>query len=171
MPYQPFYEVFQELAWKETRSFTIFENHPTLPADEYGLIELYCNDDNCDCQRVMFNVASKKRNEFVAVIAYGWEEADFYRKWMKRDDPETVQEMQGSILNLMSPQSELAPALLELVRDLILKDQAYVARLKRHYQMFKEKVDSKHFRPSGVTKEFIAPKSNRGKRHHRPSSR
>ena len=38
MPYEPFYEKFGELAWKETRSITI-SGHPKLPADDYGLIE------------------------------------------------------------------------------------------------------------------------------------
>jgi hypothetical protein len=41
MPYQPFYERFPEIAWKETRSFTLLGD-PILPDDEYGLIELYC---------------------------------------------------------------------------------------------------------------------------------
>lgn len=164
MPYEPFYERFRDLAWKETRNVTIFEGHSTLPSDEYGLIELYCNDENCDCRRVMFNVASKKRNNFAAVIAYGWESVDFYRKWLRRDDPETIRELQEPVLNLMSPQSELAPALLELVRELVLKDPTYVARLKRHYQMFKEKVDPKHFRKSVVTEQTGPPASKPRKR-------
>jgi len=44
MPYEPFHERFRELALSETRSFTIPENHPYLPADEYALLEAYCND-------------------------------------------------------------------------------------------------------------------------------
>jgi hypothetical protein len=51
-----------------------------LPADDYGLLELYCNDDNCDCQRVMFNVLSRKQEKSVAVVAFGWETATFYQK-------------------------------------------------------------------------------------------
>jgi len=168
MPFQPFYEIFRELAWKETRTATIFEGDPTLPPDEYGLIELYCNDEGCDCRRVLFNVASKNRNGFIAVIGYGWESADFYRKWTIQDDPEVVRELQGPVLNPLSYQSELAPALLELMRDLVLKDPAYVARLKRHYQMFKEKVDPKHFRKS-ATEKLSSPVS-KPKKRHRPRS-
>jgi len=164
MPYQPFHEIFKELAWKETRSISISEEYAALPPDDYGLIELYCNDENCDCQRVMFDVLSKKRGKSVAVIAYGWESADFYRKWRRRDDPDVVQEMQGPSLNSMSHQSELAPALLELVQNLILKDPAYVTRLKRHYQMFKEKVDPKHFPSSDVTRQTTKQKKSR-RRH------
>lgn len=167
MPYAPFYEYFRELALKETRSFTIFDGHPNLPADEYGLVELYCDDEGCDCQRVMFEVLSRNRNESVAFIAYGWENADFYRRWTKSGNPDVAREMQGPLLNELSPQSELAPALLALVRDIVLKDVAYVERLKRHYQMFKEKVDPKHFRkPDTATRvEFVKPQPKKRKRH------
>ena len=166
MPFEPFYERFRDLAIKETRNITIFEGHPTLPADEYGLVELYCNDENCDCRRVIFNVLSKNRNDYVAVIGYGWESANFYRQWTSRKDPEVVRELQGPILNPLSPQSELAPALLELMRELVLKDPLYVARLNRHYQMFKEKVDPKHFRKPGAAKQSVSekPKSKKRKR-------
>lgn len=164
MPYEPFYERFRELAIKETRNITIFAGHPTLPADEYGLVELYCNDENCDCRRVIFNVLSKNRDDYVAVIGFGWESADFYRQWTSRKDPEVVKELQGPVLNPLSPQSELAPALLELMHELVLKDPAYVARLNRHYQIFKEKVDPKHFRKTESAKRVVAEKPKPKKR-------
>jgi hypothetical protein len=139
MPYEPFYERFPEIAWKETRSFTTFGN-PDLPDDEYGLIEAYCNDQNCDCRRVFFNVASRKREQIVAVIAWGWESRDYYVRWFGRDEPLIIRELMGPALNTASRQSELAPALVEAVK-VILADPAYVERLKRHYRMFKETVD------------------------------
>jgi len=150
MPYEPFYERFKEIAMRETRSITI-RNNPDLPDDEYGFLELYCNDENCDCQRVFFNVVSRKRGKDVAVIAYGWEDSEFYARWYRRNDPQLIQEMQGPILNPTSQQSELAPALLRLVRDTLLKHPAYIERLKRHYRIFKEKVDPKHFKTPGVS--------------------
>ncbi len=139
MAYQPFYERFPDLAWEETRAL-ITIGHPALPDDEYGLIEAYCNDRNCDCRRVFFNVVSRKREEIVAVIAYGWEDRDFYARWFGDDDPQIIEELMGPVLNLTSRQSELAPALLEAVRK-ILQDRKYVARLKRHYRMFRQTVD------------------------------
>jgi hypothetical protein len=167
MPFEPFYVKFHDLAIRETRSITIFEGHPTLPADEYGLVESYCNDENCDCRRVIFNVLSKNRNDYVAVIGYGWESADFYRQWTSRKDLEVVRELQGPVLNPLSPQSELAPALLELMDELVLKDSLYVDRLKRHYQMFKEKVDPKYFGKSSAAKRsaIAKQKSQKRKRH------
>jgi hypothetical protein len=156
MSYEPFYEQFGDLAWKETRSMKFIKD-PRLAGDEFGFLELYCNDENCDCRRVMFDVLSKNRQKTVAVIAYGWESREFYAKWYRQNDPEIIQQMQGPILNPGSHQSELASALLEKVREVLLTDPAYVARIKRHYQMFKEKVDPKHFRTASLPESKIRP--------------
>jgi len=43
-------------------------------------------------------------------------------------------------LNSLSPQSRLAPTLLQLAGDVLLTDPAYVERIKRHYQLFREKI-------------------------------
>ena len=169
MSCEPFLERFGELTLKETRSVTVFENHPALPADEYGLIELYCNDEACDCRRVMFDVISKKRNVSVAVVAYGWENASFYRKWFRGNDEATarlaIQEMVGLNLNSASHQSELAPAILKMIRG-ILQDPAYVIRIKRHYRMFKEMVDPGQFRKPSA--EFPTPALQKSKKRHHP---
>ena len=67
MPYEPFIERFGELAWKETRSLRFFKD-PRLAGDEFGFIELYCNDENCDCRRVMFDVVSKNQQKSVLLL-------------------------------------------------------------------------------------------------------
>jgi hypothetical protein len=140
MPYQPFYELFPEVADKETRVLSTFD-HPHLPADDYALMEAYCNEPDCDCRRVFFNIGSRRTQEIVAVIAYGWESKRFYAKWFGRNEPGIIRELQGPVLNSTSPQSKLAPALLQAVTS-ILQDKRYVERLKRHYWMFKEVVDN-----------------------------
>lgn len=172
MPYEPFYERFRDLALRETRSFTVADgNYPGLPADEYALLETYCNDENCDCRRVFFNVASRKREKIVAVVTYGWENEAFYRKWYGGKDDNlarmVISEMMGLGLNLASPQSEIAPALLAPIRDILLDDPVYIERLKRHYQIFKEKVDPKHFRKTKTAIHGVAerPKSKKRKRN------
>jgi hypothetical protein len=157
MSYEPFHERFPEIAWKETRTLTTF-GYPNLPDDEYGLVEAYCNDRDCDCRRVFFNVASRKQEKIIAVIAYGWESRDFYVRWFGRDEPRVIDELKGPALNSASRQSELAPALLEAVRE-VLADPAYVARLKRHYRMFKETVDGPASR-----RATTAPRRRRKKR-------
>jgi hypothetical protein len=70
-------------------------------------------------------------------------------------------------LNPLSYQSELAPALLELVQTLVLKDPLYIARLKRHYQMFKVAIDPKHFRKSVSVGKIAELESKPKKRHRR----
>jgi hypothetical protein len=140
MSYEPLHERFPEIAKKETRSLIIF-NHPQLPTDEYGLLEAYCNEPGCDCQRVFFNVISRRTGKVLAVIAYGWESKSYYAKWFGRNDPGIIRELQGPALNSASPQSDLAPNLLQEVKH-VLQDKEYVNRLKRHYQMFKQLVDA-----------------------------
>ena len=153
MPYQMFSDLFPETAAAETRSITIFGDHSEtgLPAGEYGFGEMFCNERGCDCRRVFFYVMVPLRKEPRAVIAWGWESASFYAKWMGIDDPETIAELKGPVLNLGSPQTELAPALLDFTRDALLQDKAYVDRIKRHYLMFRRKIEGQ----SGATSKPI----------------
>ena len=74
MPYVPFTKFFPELAPKETRTITILRDGDyDLPGDEYAYVESFCDEPGCDCRRVFLVVYSSKRNQMVAVIAYGWE--------------------------------------------------------------------------------------------------
>lgn len=129
---------------------------PGLPPGEYGFTEAYCTEPGCDCRRVLFNVIQLETMRVVATIAYGWESAEFYAEWLGRDDPAVIASLQGPALNLGSPQSELAPALLNQL-PLLLSDPRYVARLKRHYQMFKAAVNQ----GAGLSSKPKKPKSPR----------
>ena len=142
MPFAPFSERFPDIAARETRSATTAERIHGLPPDEYGFLELYCDEPGCDCRRVMFFVVSRGRRQPEAVIAWGWESRDFYARWMHTDDPEMIRELQGPVLNLGSPQSSHAPALLDLFKNVLLRDPEYVERIKRHYRMFRETIES-----------------------------
>jgi hypothetical protein len=167
MPYEPFHERFRELAFSETRSITVGDDS-ALPADEYAFLEAFCNDEDCDCRRVMFNVVSLKRQEVVAVIAYGWESRKFYIKWNHgKNIPEIIDDMIGPILNSASRQTKLAPALLVLVRNVLLKDLAYIERVKRHYWIFKAGIDPVHFK-SPYPNELTSKKT---KKRHRTWSK
>ena len=130
-----------------------------LPDGEFGLFEMYCNEQNCDCRRVMFMVTTPNK-EVVAYIAYGWEGKDFYARWLKRgrsnkrdvcyanlndNEKADVNEIQGPVLNSMTPQSKRAGEILDIVANTVLKDEAYIERLKRHYALFKREV--KKLRP------------------------
>lgn len=144
MPYRPFQNLFPEVAAKETRTITVFEQSGfRLPAGEYTFLELFCDESDCDCRRALFYVVSSLREDAVAVIAYGWESRDYYIKWMHDDDPLAINELKGPALNLASPQSDVANDILELFNDVLLKDTAYIERVKRHYQMFRNEIDRK----------------------------
>ncbi len=158
MPYAPFHEYFRETAERETRTVTVLPQASLgLPPADYSLLEMYCDEPGCDCRRVFFYILSSLKQDVVAVIAYGWESPEFYARWMGDDDREMLEELRGPILNMSSPQSELAPALLELVKNAVLCDKAYVARLKSHYRIFRARIDNK--KSVGARK-----KSKRGKK-------
>jgi hypothetical protein len=104
---------------------------------------MYCDEPKCDCRRVMFSVFVSTSQSIEAVIAYGWESRDFYVRWMHEDDPQIIRELQGPVLNLASPESPRASAILDLVKNVALRDTQYVERLQNHYRMFRETVDVK----------------------------
>ena len=115
-----FHEYFPELAQKEVRS-AILKDEGELPEDEYMFVESYCDEPDCDCRRVLLNVMSRKRQKFEAVISYGFDRNG---------------DMPGPFLDPINPLGEYAEAVLGLSK-FVLSDLRYVARLERHYQMFK----------------------------------
>jgi len=148
MPYVPFHTYFPEVAKNETRNIAISRQLPSgLPAGEYLFLEMYCNEQKCDCRRVFFYVVTPSKKYSLAVIAYGWESPEFYARWMRDDSPEVIEELKGPSLNLASPQSNLAPAVLELVKESLLQDKLYVERIKKHYRMFRDKIDRRQLFP------------------------
>jgi len=136
MPMTPFFTRFPALAARETRSATVKGWHD-LPNGEYGFLELYCDEEDCDCRRVMLNVVSRAAPQKVlATINYGWEDQAYYDRWM--GDKELAEDIKGPVLDILNSQSDYAPALLRLFQTL-LQDPLYVQRLKRHYELFKGK--------------------------------
>jgi len=143
MPYVSFYNYFPEIAEQEIRTITVLENSPwDLPPAHYSLIEMYCDEPGCDCRRVFFYVVSSLTKQAEAVIAYGWESPEFYAKWMGDDNPKIIAELKGPVLNLTSPQSDIAPLILDMVEKVVLQDQAYIQRVKTHYWMFRHYIDT-----------------------------
>ncbi|MBN1312738.1 MAG: hypothetical protein JXB30_15090 [Anaerolineae bacterium] len=163
MAYAPFHEEFPDIAEKETRMLTVFDL-PGLPAGQYLFVEAYCNEPGCDCRRVFFNVFDAHTHQLEAVIAYGWESRDFYATWLGEDNPAIIRELQGPVLNVGSPQSPLAPALLNQMA-IILKDKNYVERLKRHYDMYKAVIDKKGRRRTAKPKQTFSKKRSRRHRN------
>ena len=143
MPYAPFHKLCPEIASRETRTVTVLPgaNLGLEPAD-YEFVEMYCDEPGCDCRRVMFSVLSSARQRVEAVVAWGWESSDFYRRWFGMDKPDTIRQLKGPILNLASPQGPNASAILRLAQNLLLSDPAYTERLQRHYALFRSRVEA-----------------------------
>ncbi len=155
MYFQPFHELFPEVAVKETRSITLLEPQDGLPAGSYAFIETFCNKPGCDCRRVLFTVVKDGLENEVATIGWGWEPLEFYAKWMYWDpDPESVKDLKGPSLNLLSVQSELAEGALKLCRDVLIQDPVFVERIVRHYRMFRSRIDKSSNRTAASSKSI-----------------
>ena len=123
MPYSLFHNRFPEVAERETRTVIVIDfSDFNLPPAHYSFLEMFCDEPGCDCRRVFFSVVSSLQKDIQAVIAWGWEEREFYIKWMGDDDPCIINDLIGPALNLTSQQSNLAPALLNLFRNVLLQD-------------------------------------------------
>ena len=143
MPFQLFHSLFPELAERETRSITVLpHSEHNLPPGQYGFLEMFCDEPGCDCRRAFFMVMASFRQQPQAFVAWGWEDLEFYRRWM-HDDFMDARDLQGPILNFGSPETELSPAILELARTVLLADPNYVERVKRHYGLFRNAVETK----------------------------
>ncbi|MFM0515160.1 hypothetical protein [Paraburkholderia sp. RL17-373-BIF-A] len=123
-----FHERFRDVASRETRAVIVSAGTP-IPADEYDFVEFFCADKRCDCRRVSLQVVGQLSGPKIwATINYGWETEQFYRKlagegWSR------------PILDPFNPQSAYSAFFLKVFEDMI-RDKAYVDRLKRHYKMF-----------------------------------
>jgi hypothetical protein len=134
----------------------VFGDDYGLPPGDYGLVEMYCDDQNCDCRRVLLNVMASFSKKCEAVIAFGWESELFYARWYNLDnnltkeqydkqfnetDKYAIKTLKGPCLNMASHQGKYAEIILDIVNEKVLNDELYVDRLKRHYQIFKNEVD------------------------------
>ena len=138
----PFYTRFPELAARETRCVHVVAPGSALPVGEYGFIEFYCDDPGCDCRRVLLQVTQPQAPQTLATINYGWESAEFYTRWM-HGDAQAGREITEACLDPLTAVQSPTPA-----RRVPRADDdrpAYVARLARHYEMFRPPAD-----PAGI---------------------
>lgn len=141
MPFVLLHSRLPTLAERETRTVQLFEEQNGLPADTYSFVEMFCNEAGCDCRRVVLGVWSERGRRQLATLNFGWESRRFYEKWLRSSDPDEVAEIKGPALMSFNPQTEYSPALLHLARQQLFADPAYVERIKRHYDSFRETTD------------------------------
>jgi hypothetical protein len=145
MIFKRFIEFFPEIAEKETRRITL-RNDPKIPDGEYAFVDSFCEDKDCDCRRVYFDVFQIDPDfepVHAARISYGWENLDFYLSWAPYLPSNMAAEMKGPILQPFQTQSLYAERFIELFESKFLIDPAYIDRIKRHYTLFKAKLGGK----------------------------
>ena len=155
-----------------------------LPVGDYSFGEMFCIDPACDCRRVMFTVLCTpigedhfanqlydvKNSEQItekkvcATIGWGWESRKHYENWMNSNDEALITELMGPTLDSMQEQSELAPRILEMFKDVLLKDELYVARVKHHYTMFRKAIGQKSSTTKVTRGTNITPKKKKRKK-------
>jgi len=144
MPFRLFHDYFPEIAERRHEAITILpQSNLGLPTGSYGFLEMFCDESGCDCRRVFLMVMASFRSDVQARDRMGWEDIQYYVDWNKYGEPKDAKYLQGPILNVGSPETELSNALLELARNVLLKDSDYVQRIKRHYRMFRDRVDGR----------------------------
>jgi hypothetical protein len=166
MPFEPFYELFPDIAARETRTITVLRENG-LPLGTYGFLELFCNEEGCDCRRVFIYVtlgddlSRSSVHEPLAVISWGWENESFYRDWasfpLSKDD---LHELKGPALVRLVQQSQYAPELLQHFEMLIRNDK-YAARIVRHYQIYRDAIDRREKAKQALT--LVRSKSKPGR--------
>jgi hypothetical protein len=132
----PFMKRFPELGPRETRTVRFQDDGDGIPRGSYALVEFYCEEEGCDCRRVLIQVIEESTPGKVwATISYGWDPSSSRTNWA--DFADLGMTASGAFLDPISPQSEYAEEFLEFFEWMITQDPAYVERLKRHYAMFK----------------------------------
>src|SRR5688572_5720626 len=122
MPMVPFFTFCLETAKRETRVLTILDDDGDIPPGHYQFIELYCDEPNCDCRRVLLQVhPTDNVNQVMATITFGWESVAYYRNWT-RGDPKLAEGMAGASLELFAPQGPHAQAIMDLTDRVLLSD-------------------------------------------------
>ena len=97
-------------ASREVRSIQVRASLGAIPADDYAFFELYCDESDCDCRRVLLQVIGRSRpKSVVATINFGWESSTFYTAWM-HGDAAAGREIADACLDPLHPQSRYADA-------------------------------------------------------------
>ncbi len=131
MSLSDFYRAFPKLAASELCTIAVAPNSDsTVPADRYAFLELYCDERGCDCRRVTVAAFAERQGETVAYISLGFDSAD---------------DMAGPFLDRLNPQAAYAPELLRIFIDMINSDPGYLARLQRHYVLYKERCEGRPY--------------------------
>jgi hypothetical protein len=139
MPMDPFHLLVPEIGGSEYRR-VIVPPGKTIPPGEYGFVEAYCTEKGCNCRNVLLNVQSHRPPHHEATINFAIDPKEFDREKLPR-----------AFLDPLNPQGPHADEILRLFQEVLLADEAYVARLARHRALVKEVVNRGPQRLSGIS--------------------
>ena len=132
MAMRPFGALFPQLGKDECRVVVVQEDIEYIPPDRYALFDYYCDESRCDCRRVILNVLRESSGQSVGMISLG-----LYPDVLPAEP----------FLDPFHPRAKFAGRVLQMIDALVLSDVNYVARLRRHYHMFRAEITG---RPSGM---------------------
>lgn len=99
----------------------LFSDEPDIPTDTYQLQEKYCPNPACHCQEALLEVVSVASRKWVADIRVSL-------------DPD---EKPNPRLDLSEDTAPFAQALFDQIAQDLNSDQAYLYRLRAHYNQVK----------------------------------
>ena len=138
MGMERFDQICPEIGVREIRVCKVPEMLSLGLPSKYFLLELYCNEQDCDCRRVLVQFIPEEDNFKVAAsINYGWEKAGYYKKWSR--DPKLWREMAGATLEPSEEQGLHAKTFLRVFKDLV-RDRMLIAVFRRHYRLVKDRL-------------------------------
>lgn len=129
----PFHIVCPDEGFTTKWCLTIIGNPKRRINTTYDVIDFYCVDPSCDCQKVTLSIV--KNNTIKASVSYGWKPAAFYRNWGV--DQEMADLLTHGFLDPYAPQSKDAEAIFHHVSYLLTQPEG-PQFFKKRYALFKK---------------------------------
>jgi hypothetical protein len=134
MDIKSFAQQFPDLDWEEPFQMML-DVFPEIDGI-YDLVDFYCLDADCDCRKVFVFVMDSSQKQ-VATIAYGWEDAKFYRALGTDREVAQALSSKGCLVPMVG-QSKHAQYFLKGFSCMV-RDQELIDRFKNRYHLFKTK--------------------------------
>ena len=143
MAYIPFHEVVSH-SDVNYRSITFTDKTSIMPLGQYGFVQMYCDDLRCDCRRVLFHVM--KDDVRHALVGYGWDNVEFYRKWFRGNATKRKIEMfMGPALHDGICDFVYSALFVNIVNEM-LSDIKYKNRIIQNYKLFRNMLKARNLR-------------------------
>src|SRR3990167_8884722 len=87
MQYTSFFARFPDFVRTEFRNIHVLDNkmYLPIPAGNYGFLELFGDELDCDCRNVIIQIISLNPYKVWVILRYGWEKKNFYVDWSYGD--------------------------------------------------------------------------------------